>query len=273
MVAEITDSGAAGVDRSTLPFVAPCRDVPASAPLRWLRLGWQDLRRAPGQSLVYGAIIALLSIIVTAIGLRLGSYWAVLILLSGFVFVAPVLALGLYSISRQIERGDAPSCRRCLRELRLCLGTAMVFALALLVVFLIWMRAGSLVHVFFPDNATTHWSELLAFFAIGSAVGSLFVALTFVFSAFSLPMISDRDTDAITAIVTSVNAVLRNKRTMLVWALLIVALTALAFATAMLGMAVIMPVLGHATWHAYRETIDASAWPALNPILPAQETP
>jgi uncharacterized membrane protein len=83
-----------------------------------------------------------------------------------------------------------------------------------------------------------------------------------VFSAFSLPMICDCEADAVTAIVTSVNAVLRNKRVMAVWALLIVGLTAIGFLTALLGLAVTIPVLGHATWHAYRDTIDASAWPA-----------
>ena len=180
-------------------------------------------------------------------------------------FVAPVLALGLYSISRQLERGMTPSLSVCIRDLRHTFGTAMVFALALLVLFLVWARAGSMVHVFFPMRPQPHWSELLAFFAIGSAVGSIFALLTFVFSAFSLPMICDREADAVTAIVTSVNAVLRNKAAMAVWALLIVTLTAIGFATALIGLAVVIPVLGHATWHAYKETIDAGAWPRIDP--------
>ena len=145
------------------------------------------------------------------------------------------------------------------------LGTSMVYALALLVLFLVWARAGSMVHVFFPMHAQPHWSELVAFFAIGSAVGSIFASLTFLFSAFSLPMICDRDADAVTAIVTSVNAVLRNKSAMAVWILLIVAITAVGFATALLGLALAIPLLGHATWHAYKDTIDASAWPVIEP--------
>jgi len=263
MSAELSGSSPQQPDRSTLPFVAPCRVLTPAAPLRWVRLGWRDFRQALGQSLSYGIVIALLSMIVTGVGLRVGSYWAVLILLSGFVFVAPVLALGLYSISRQLERGLVPRFGQCWRELKFSIGTAMVFALALLVVFLIWARAGSLVHVFFPANSAAHWRELVAFFAIGSAVGSVFAGLTFLFSAFSLPMIADRDVDAVTAIVTSVNAVLRNKQAMVVWVLLIVALTALGFATALVGLAVVMPVLGHATWHAYRETVDATVWPEI----------
>lgn len=250
---------------STLPFAAPCRELRANAPLHWVRLGWQDFRRSPRQSLSYGTAIVLLSWLVTGIGMKLGSYWAALVLLSGFVFIAPVLALGLYSISRQLEHGIEPSLARAFGDLRRTFGTAMVFALVLLVLFLVWARAGSMVHVFFPMNARPHWTELAAFFAIGSAVGSIFAALTFVFSAFSLPMICDRETDAVTAIVTSINAVLRNKSAMAVWVLLIVGLTAIGFATALIGLAVVVPLLGYSTWHAYKETIDAGAWPEIDP--------
>lgn len=245
-----------------LPFVAPSHSLRADMPLTWVRKGWADFKRAPKQSLGYGIVIVILSWIVTGIGLKVGSYWSALILLSGFVFVAPVLAMGLYSISRQLERGLTPSIGRCLTEKRKALGNVMVFALALLVLFLVWARAGSMVHVFFPDSGAMDPWKLALFLAIGSAVGSIFALLTFVFSAFSLPMICDREADAVTAIVTSVNAVLRNKRVMVVWALLIVGLTAIGFVTALLGLAVTIPVLGHATWHAYRDTIDASAWPS-----------
>ena len=248
-------------DRSTLPFVAPCHRLPITAAFGWIGRGWADFRRAPSQSLAYGIAVVLLSWLVTGIGLKLGTYWSVLVLLSGFVFVAPVLALGLYSISRQLERGRGPSLLLCLGELRKTLGTAMVFALALLILFLVWARAASLVHVFFPVESNPDWRMLAPFLAVGTAVGSIFALLTFVVSAFSLPMICDRDADAITAIVTSINAVLRNKPAMAVWAMLIVGLTAIGFATALLGLAVVIPLLGYATWHAYRETIDASAWP------------
>jgi uncharacterized membrane protein len=258
------ERGHAGAE-TVLPFVAPCHRLRINAPLQWISKGWSDLRRAPRQSLGYGIAIALLSWLVTGIGMKLGSYWAVLVLLSGFVFIAPVLALGLYSISRQLERGEQPSLARCFVTKRKSLGNAMVFALALLVLFLVWARAGSMVHVFFPESGGTDWQQLAMFLAIGSAVGSIFALLTFIFSAFSLPMICDRETDAITAIVTSVNAVLRNKPAMAVWAMLIVGLTAIGFATALIGLAVTIPLLGHATWHAYRETIDASAWPVIDP--------
>jgi uncharacterized membrane protein len=258
----MSEDASVGKRAVPLPFAAPCRQLSAVAPLRWVGQGWQDFRRAPRQSLVYGAAIVMLSWLVTGIGLKLGSYWAALVLLSGFVFVAPVLAIGLYSISRQLEIGRSPSLAGCASEMRKAIGTAMVFALALLVLFLVWARAGSMVHVFFPVRSNPDWSQLAAFLAIGSAVGSIFALLTFTFSAFSLPMICDREVDAITAIVSSVNAVLRNKPAMAVWAILIVVLTALGFATALAGLAVAIPVLGYATWHGYRETIEAGAWPA-----------
>jgi uncharacterized membrane protein len=253
-------------DPNLLPFMAPCREVAPGAPLRWLAKGWEDFKRAPALSLGYGIAIMILSMIVTGIGLKYGSYWAALILLSGFVFVAPLLALGLYSVSRQIHNqqfhnGPAPSFARSVEATRKALGTSMVYALALLVLFLVWARAASMVHVFFPQNATPTLAELATFLAIGTAVGSIFSLVTFVASAFSLPMICDRDTDAVTAIVTSVNAVLRNKPAMIAWAALIVVLTAIGFATALIGLAVIIPLLGYATWHAYVETVDARAWP------------
>jgi uncharacterized membrane protein len=83
----------------------------------------------------------------------------------------------------------------------------------------------------------------------------------FTTSAFSLPMIMDRKTDAITAVVTSVNAVRRNKKTMLIWAIIIVSFVMIGFATFFIGFIVFLPLIGHATWHAYRDTVDASEWP------------
>jgi uncharacterized membrane protein len=137
----------------------------------------------------------------------------------------------------------------------------MVFALVLLVIFLVWARAGSMVHVFFPIESRPELVQLARFLAIGSAVGSIFAAITFAASAFSLPMLVDRKVDTITAVLTSANAALRNKPAMIVWLALIVLLTGVGFATAFVGLAVLFPLLGHATWHAYREAIDGSAWP------------
>ncbi len=251
---------------STLPFVAPCRDLHWTAPFGWLRKGVGDLRRAPRQSLIYGGSLVLLSWLITAAAWILGRYVLVLALLSGFVFLGPVLAICAYSISRQLERGDAPTIRRCLISGRRHLGSAMVFALVLMIVFLVWARAASMIHVFFPVAGDYEWRDLLPFLGVGSAVGSLFAAIVFSASAFSLPMLVDREADIATAVVTSVNAVLRNRLTMVIWALVIVTGVAIGFATAFIGLVAVLPILGYATWHSYRECIDASAWPEHPPL-------
>lgn len=245
-----------------LPFVAPCKELDWRAPLRWLRKGWADVKRAPRQSLTYGGVLVLLSYLVSYLALEFGSLGLLLALLSGFIFLGPVLALGLYSVSCQLELGKQPQLGYCLREGQRHLGNELIFAVILLVVFLIWARAASMVHVFFPVEAHPEWRDLALFLGIGTAVGSLFAAIIFSAAAFSLPMIMDRKVDMVTAVVTSVNAVLRNKGPMALWAALIVGAVALGFATAFLGLAVLLPLIGHATWHAYKETIDARDWPA-----------
>jgi len=243
------------------PFAAPCRRLAAGAPLRWLAAGWRDYRNSLRVSLLYGLIVFGVSFGVSLLAWRLGSYVLVISMLSGFVFVAPLLAVGMYSISRQLERGEAVSFSRSVRRMQLALRDALVFALVLLVIFLVWVRAGVMVHVFFPAGEELDPLLLLRFLGIGSAVGSIFALITFSAAAFSLPMIVDRNADMITACITSVNAVLRNKPAMIVWIAIIVALTGLGFATAGLGLILTIPLLGYATWHAYADTIDARGWP------------
>ena len=245
-----------------LPFVAPCRRLQPLAAFGWLRKGLADMRAAPALSLSYGLFTAAVSLAMSLVAFRFGSYWLLLAALSGFVFLGPVLCLGLYAISAQLERGEKPVFTASLREAGVRrLGTEMVFALMLLVVFLVWARAGSMVHVFFPMEANPEFADLATYLAIGSAVGSVFAAITFATSAFSLPMLMHRDVDAVTAVVTSINAVLRNKLAMLVWVSLIVAGVLIGFATAFVGLIFTIPLIGHATWHGYEETIDASAFP------------
>lgn len=248
------------ISSDELPFVAPCRIQECHAPFRWLKLGWADLKRAPKQSLAYGSFMVLISYLVSFMAYKLGSYVLLLSTLSGFVFIAPVLAIGLYSISCQIQRGEKPVLGRCLQDGIKHLGNEMVFAMIMLVIFLVWARAASMVHILYPAESSPAWSDLALFFGVGSAVGSIFATVMFCASAFSLPMIMERKVDVVTAIVTSINAVLRNRLTMMVWAAVIVGCIAIGFATALIGLVVILPLLGHATWHAYQETIDASAW-------------
>jgi len=245
-----------------LPFVAPCRRLEPTAPLRWLALGWQDFRLAWPQSLTYGVAMAATMAGVSALAWAYGSYWFMLAMLGGFVFMAPVICIGLYAISAQIERGQKVSLVRALRAgLKRYLGNEMVFALVLLVLFLVWARAGAMVSVFFPVRGNPTLADLALYLCIGSAVGAVFATFTFTISAFSLPMIMHRRVDAVTAVVTSINAVLRNKLPLAIWFAIIIAGLVLGVLTAFVGLAVILPVIGHAVWHGYLETIDASAFP------------
>lgn len=244
-------------------LIAPCRDLPAGAAFGWLREGWADFRKAKRVSLVYGLFVFLVSALVAALAWNLGGYVLLFSALSGFVFVAPLLAFGLYSVSRQLCEGREPSLRSTLRAMRRPLGNSMVFTLVLLVVFLLWVRAGMMVQVFFPLGGDPEWEKIFTFLAIGSAVGSIFACVSFAAAAFSLPMLANRDIDVITAVISSINGVLRNKPAMLVWAFLISFLTGIGFLTAGLGLIVIIPWLAYATWRGYRAALDPSAWPVL----------
>ncbi|MEO1766941.1 DUF2189 domain-containing protein [Thiobacter aerophilum] len=248
-----------------LPFVAPCRMVEARAPLRWLKAGWHDFRHALRLSLTYGAVLTALSVLILLASWRFGMLAFYLGLATGFVFVGPVLAVGLYSISRQLGRGQTLELGYCLREGREHIRELLVLGMVLLVVLLLWARAAAMVHVFFPTEGEVDLKALATFLGVGSLVGALFAIVVFSATAFSLPMILDRRVDAITAVITSMHAVLCNKLPMLLWGLIIVACVIVGFATLTLGFLVLLPVIGHATWHAYLDTIDASAWPENRP--------
>jgi len=266
-------SAAGGRDK--LPFVAPCRKLSLFAPFRWIRLGVADLIQAPQQSMVYGLAVAVLIGAVSLVAWFRGSQWIMFGMLGGFVFLAPLVCVGLYAISAQLERGQQPVLARSLRAaFRRHIGNEAVFALALLVIFLVWSRAAVIVTaVMYPTDGNPTTAELVSFLAFGSGVGAIFAAVTFSASAFSLPMIMHRDVDSVTAIVTSVNAVLRNKGAMIVWLALIIFGLVLGVVTAFVGLIVIIPVIGYATWHGYEETIDASAFPRHNEGVTATPRP
>lgn len=249
-------------EEDALPFVAPCRRLTPLAPFNWLVLGWLDFRRAWPQSLAYGIAMAATMALVSWLAWRYGSFWFLFAMIGGFVFMAPVICIGLYAISAQLERNQPVSLARALRAgFKRYLSNEMVFALVLLVLFLVWARAGAMVSVFFPMRGNPTLADLTVYLGVGSAVGAIFAILTFSISAFSLPMIMHRRVDAVTAVITSINAVLRNKLPMMIWLAIIVVALIIGAATAFIGLAVLLPVIGHAVWHGYLETIDASEFP------------
>ncbi len=249
------------IEEKPLPFAAKANIVPINAPLKWIRQGAADMKRAPLVSLSYGFVMTLLSVLIAYCSWRFGALGLYLGMASGFLLIGPVLAIGLYSFSCQIEQERKPVLGYCVHEGGSHIKDMLIFSFILLIIFMIWARAATAVHIFFPEKAEYTAMDLALFLGIGTAIGAIFSTVVFTASAFSLPMIMDRKTDAITAVITSINAVLRNKLTMLVWAIIIVAFVAAGFLTFFIGFIVFLPLIGHATWHAYRDTIDASDWP------------
>lgn len=253
---EIETMGSEQKQEADTPLFFPSNVLALGAPLRWLRLGWNDMRRAPLPSLTYGVGLVLFFGTVSWLVSDGGNVLALFILAVAFILAGPVLAFGLYSASRQLERGEVPRVGACWRESRNHLRNELLFALVILVVLLLWARAASMVHIFLPISDDMQLSDWLLFFVVGSLVGSVFAGLVFCVSVVSLPLMLDRNTDAVTAALTSVNAVFRNRLVMTFWAALIVVLVGVGLATALLGLTVVLPVVGHATWHAYRETVE-----------------
>jgi len=250
--------------------IVPCRSLKAGAAFGWLRAGWVDFKSAKAISLVYGLFVFLVSIFVAYLAWKLGGFVLLFSALSGFVFVAPMLAFGLYSVSRQLCEGKTPDLAHTIKAIKRPLGNSMVFTLVLLVIFLLWARAGMMVQVFFPLGGEPEWRHIITFLLIGSAVGSIFAVFSFAASVFSLPMLANRDIDVITAVISSINGVLRNKPALFVWAILICSLTLVGFVTAGIGLIFIIPWLAYATWHGYRAALDVSEWSKLPEADPEQ---
>jgi uncharacterized membrane protein len=244
------------------PLWADCRILPWTAPLTWLSAGWGDYWRAPGLSFIYGALITVLSAMVSWFAWSLGRFALLSLLLSGFVFVAPLLAVGLYSVSRDLGNQMQPRLQRSFELARRLIGQAGVLTLLLLVVLLVWSRAGMLLYALMPVQAGDR-GALLELLAVGSAVGALFASFVFAMVAFSLPMIADRGVDMVTACLSSIHAVLRNKLAAMVWAGAIVVLIALGVLLGLVGLIVVMPWLAYATWHGYLAVLDPTPWPRL----------
>lgn len=246
-----------------LPFVWPTvRSVDARAPWRWLRQGWSDLRAAPAPGLFYGSVLALMGFLLTryyagAVGLAL---------ITGFLLVGPFLAIGLYDVSRRREHGLALGLASTLVAWRANLPSIGFYALILTLSLAVWIRISVIVvALFFPEGVPTvaqflaalgrspdAWVFLLSYCAAGSGLA----LLVFATSAVSLPMLLDREKmDVVSAMIVSFNVLRANFRTMLVWGAIIVVLTALGFATLYVGLILALPVIGFATWHAYRDAV------------------
>jgi uncharacterized membrane protein len=243
-----------------LPYAERVRVVAADQPYLWLRAGWRDFRHAMTGSLAYGLIFVILGFALTVGLWRAARIDLLLPLASGFIILVPLLALGLHQISREIDRPGRPS------FLKNNAGAIMNAALALLFVFLLWIRLCEIAFALaFPPNAAIDAAAMakaafgtvggIEFVALFLAFGAALATLTFMGGAFSLPMLLDRDAGMAEAIATSFTACRMNPRTMTIWAALMFGLVTAGLAFAYIGLAVALPVAGHASWHAYRAVI------------------
>lgn len=243
-------------------FLLPLAHLKPTDPFRWLQLGWADFRRCPLIGLFYGLCFFAMGHALLAVFESAPAY--VLALSAGFLLMGPFLCLGLYDASKAMQtHSHRPSLRASLQAWRPTKGTMAIFAGVLLILEMLWGRA-SLVVFAVSFNTMPEKANILAmlvdpenigFLTTYTLVGGVFAGLIFVTSVISIPMIMDRQVDAISAGLTSIRASLQNPGVMLLWGALIAVLVGLAMLPAFLGLLVVGPVIGHATWHAYRHIV------------------
>ncbi|MBC7995366.1 MAG: DUF2189 domain-containing protein [Rhizobacter sp.] len=227
----------------------------------WLRLGVRDFLRAPWIGLFYGASFVAMGWALMAVFQHAPVY--VLALSAGFLLMGPFMCMGLYRVSQQLERGEAPHFVDSLLAWRTRIGTLAIFGFALLVLEMLWGRAALVVFAVSFDGMPDFKGSLLKVLALEHigfvvaylGVGALFAGLIYAVSVVSIPMILDRQTDAITAALTSLRLVFTQTFVLLCWGALITTLVVVALLPWFLGLLVVGPVLGHATWHAYRAAV------------------
>lgn len=246
----------------------PCiRRIDRSEPVAWLDAGWNDFRRAWPASLPFGVLLA-------AMGLGLVYYLAdqpylAMALAGGFLLVAPVIAVGFYQISRRLAWEDAGRIGDRPPIGRLFGTNTALFGLLLVILFAIWIDLAAITTALLTprDLAMSGSFSLLALFSLDNlpfvasyfGIGILLAAMVFSISVITLPMMIDRQADLATALATSLLVVKENPVAMLVWAAAMAALVMAGMLSLFIGFAVLFPVIGHATWHAYRALVEDKA--------------
>jgi len=242
------------------------RTVGAGAPFTWVRKGFADLLACQFASMFYGVAFALMGW--TVAFFYGAAYWLTLTAMCAFMLAGPIMAIGLYALSRQREQGEEPHLRPTLSCWRGNMSNLGIFALVVGVVTLVWARASMVIFAVLYDtglpSAESFISELLSFNNIEFvvtyfAVGGLFAAFIFATSVVAVPLMFDQGKDAVSAMLLSLAVVARNPLVMVVWGALLVVLVSIGFATGFLGLIYTAPVAGHATWHAYRDLVAREA--------------
>lgn len=241
------------------------QEIDLEAPWKWLRKGWQDIKSAPVYSLGYGTGIVLISLTITLFTILGQMTFLVPFLIAGFLLVAPLLAIGLYQMSAHLERAESLRACQALEAFKRNQGQLGIVTGFQFVIMQLWMLVSVfLVVVLFTDPFPTLERFVPVVFLSGehnlillsiTVVGAFFAACVFCLSAVTVPMLIDRQVDAVTAMRTSVEVVIRNWAPMLLWAALIVLIVGFGLVTFYLGLFIAVPLIGHATWHAYRDLV------------------
>jgi uncharacterized membrane protein len=239
------------------------RNLPAAAALGWLQAGWRDLLVQPGLSLAYGLAVFAISLAIVWLLFAIGLDYILFPALAGFMVVGPLVAIGLYDKSRAIANDEPLSLARMI-FVKAKSGAQVWFTGAILcLLMLVWMRAAVLIYALFfglrPFPGLDHVAGMLfttgtglAMLLVGSVIGGVFAAFSFAISTFSIPMLLDEDVDAFTAMGTSISLVWSNLPVMIAWGAIVLALFLVSVVTGLVGLIVTFPLLGHATWHAYK---------------------
>ena len=259
--------GRTGVDASAAETALCINRLRADDPLQWLSEGWQDFLRAPFLSLFFGACFVVMGHVLLLVAEKAPAY--VMTLSAGWLLLGPLLCLGVYDISRQLQKGRKPALGHALFAWLPSAGKVASFAAILLAVQWLWSRVSLALFAINFDGlpsteralAALRTPDNLSFIIAYCAVGAVFAFLVFITSVIAIPMILDKRVDAVSACLTSMRACIANPITMAVWAALIALLIAMAMLPFLLGLLIIGPVLGHGTWHAYRALVYGDTAP------------
>jgi uncharacterized membrane protein len=258
----------------------PIRPLTLTQPLTWLAAGWRDLKRAPGIGLLHGLVAALFG--AALLTLADHSFWFLAGTFSGFLMVAPILATGLYAMSRALELGQPANLALLMKTwLNLQHGqiqpwsqaqwALVAFGVLLAAVSTLWVIASAALLLYLAPYPITNMQDFLESVVLTRqgflletwlAMGGILAAPIFACTVITVPMLLDRQVSLRTAMVTSFRVVASHPLPMAIWGALLLTLTLLGFLSALIGLMLVMPLLGHASWHAYRDVLDASGWSA-----------
>ena len=248
-----------------------------------LRLGWEDFKAVPSHAIVLCAIYPVLGLVLARTVLGYSVLPLLFRLAAGFALLGPFAALGLYELSRRRELGETPSAWQATSVLRSpSFGSMLALGTLLLALFVVWVAAAQAIYVAsfgyepaadIPDFATRvmttpqGWRLII----LGCGVGFLFALAALCISVVSFPMMLDRHAGVADAMLTSMRVVAKNPLTMAAWGLLVAALLVIGSIPFFLGLAVVIPLLGHATWHLYRKALDPNPNPQSEVLPPHRE--